>query len=463
MNEISAAHDLAFGASQAPLIERIADYAVGERTRDLPGAVLHHSKRSLLDWFATLLPGTVIPPATMMREAMAEELGHGKALLYPDAALAPLRLAALINGSASHTVEFDDIFKDAIYHPGCPTIAAALAAAQTQGSTGEQLLRAIIVGYEVSTRIGAAVSPAHYRFWHTTGTVGCFGSAAAVGTILELDRNQMMHAIGTVGTFAAALQQAFRSDSMSKPLHAGRAAEAGALAAMMAKRGVTGALDILEGEVGFGAAMADKPDWDGVFADLGGAYNIGRMTFKNHGCCGHCFAAIDATIALRAAHGLKAAEIRKIRVETYKTAIDVTGRETARTVFEGRFSLRYTVASALVHGSVRLNGFTEARLTDPDVTGLMRRIELAVDPEINAAFPKRRAARVIIETNDGRRLVHDQPHRKGDPDLPLTDSDLSDTFRDLAVPVIGAARAETLHDAVWSIDRAGSVDALAAR
>ncbi|MCC7276557.1 MAG: MmgE/PrpD family protein [Alphaproteobacteria bacterium] len=437
------------------LMERIADYVVAQRAAALPEEVAHHARRALLDWFAALLPGTVIAPATAMRAALAEEFGSGKALLYPDGARVPLRLAALVNGTASHTVEFDDIFKDAIYHPGCPTMAAAVAAAQTVGASGEALLRGIVAGYEVSTRIGATISPAHYRYWHTTGTVGCFGAAAAVAAILGLTRDQTMHALGTVGTFAAGLQQAFRSDSMSKPLHAGRAAEAGALAAMMAGKGVTGALDILDGPVGLGVAMSNGPDWGPKFADLGTSWNVARMTFKNHGCCGHCFAAIDGALALRAAHGIAADRVARVTVGTYRTALDVTGRETARTAFEGKFSLRYTVASALVHGSVRLDGFTPERLADPRVVDLMTRIDLVVDPELDAAFPQRRSARVTIETTDGRRFAHYQPHRKGDPDAPLSDAELTDKFLELAVPVIGDAGARRLRDAVWGVDRQG--------
>ena len=138
-----------------------------------------------------------------------------------------MRAAALINGAAAHTVEVDDIFRDGIYHPGAPTIPAALALAQARGASGEQFLRAVIVGYEISTRIGAAMGRAHYKYWHNTGTIGCFGACAAAAELLRLDAARFAHALATVTTFSAGLQQAFRMDSMSKPLHAGHAAEAG--------------------------------------------------------------------------------------------------------------------------------------------------------------------------------------------------------------------------------------------
>lgn len=442
------------------LLDDIARYAVHDHSATLPAPVLHHAKRAVLDWFAALLPGAVLPPATLLAGALEEELGRGRARLYPSGQTATARAAALINGTASHTVEFDDIFRDAIYHPGCPTIAAALAASQARGASGEHFLRAVIVGYEVSTRIGAAVVPAHYRYWHTTGTVGCFGSAAAVATVLGLDEARTMHALATVATFAAGLQQAFRSESMSKPLHAGRAAEAGLLAAFAAERGITGAADVLEGAAGFGAAMGGEAQWDKAVEGLGRDYNITRITFKNHACCGHTFGAIDAVVALRRAHRIDPAAVKRVRVATYQTALDVTGRASSATPFEAKFSLAFVVASALVHGSVRLDGFTPARLADKAVNELMRRVEIVADPELTAAFPRRRAARVEIETTDGRRLVHDQPTRKGDPEAPFTDDELVDKFFELATPVIGRVRAEALRDRVWSIDGARTVEDL---
>jgi 2-methylcitrate dehydratase PrpD len=436
------------------LLERIAEYAVGERSTRLPGPVIHHAKRAVVDWFAALLPGTAEPPATLLMRGLADEIGRGKARLYPSGARAPVRMAALINGTAAHTAEFDDIFRDAIYHPGAPTIAAALAAAQSRGADGDDFLRAIIVGYEISTRIGVALGAAHYKYWHTTATVGTLGAAAAVGGVLGLDAKRFAHGLATAATMAAGLQQAFRSEAMSKPLHAGHAAEAGALAALAASEGATGALDVLDGETGMGTAMSNRPDWTGAFAGLGRDYNIAAMTFKNHGCCGHSFAAIDGALALKAAHGLTPDRIAKVTVATYKTALDVTGSYKVKTPFEGKFSLPYAVASALVHGNVRIDAFKPARLADPATRDLMARVELAIDPAHNAAFPGARAATVTIETGDGRRFTRVQPTRKGDPDMPLSDDELSDKFLELATPVIGRACARKLLARLWTLERA---------
>jgi len=433
------------------LAETLAEHAVAFGETPPAEEVRHHARRCVIDWLAALLPGTRLPPATILMQALEDELGRGPASLPGTGRRASPRAAALINGSASHSVEFDDIFRDGLYHPGCPTIAAALAATDSRGGSGEELLRAVIAGYEISTRIAAAIQPAHYRFWHTTGTVGCFGAAVATAVALGLDRTRTAHAIATVGTFAAGLQQAFRSDSMSKPLHAGRAAEAGLLAASGAARGLTGALDILEGPAGFGAAMAGEVDWTKATEGLGERYNIGRITAKNHGCCGHTFAAIDGALELARTHAIEPAAIRAVTVGTYRVALDVTGSHRAHTPAEARFSLPYVVAHALVHGSVRLDACTPERLADPRVQALLNKVRLEVDDEAEAAFPTRRSAVVTIELEDGGTHGHRQPTRKGDPDAPLSDAELSDKFIELAQPVIGDASAARLLERLWHL------------
>jgi 2-methylcitrate dehydratase PrpD len=434
------------------LLETIADYAVREQTAKLKPEVIHHAKRAVIDWYASLLPGSRVAPAVQLEQTLADEMDHGRARLA-SGRRATVRAAALINGAASHAVEFDDIWRNAVYHPGAPVIAAALATGQAHGANGEQFLRGVIAGYEISTRIGEAVMPSHYKYWHTTGTVGCFGAAASAGMLAGCNHEQFMDALGTVGTFAAGLQQAFRSEAMSKPLHAGRAAEAGVLAALAAAKGVTGVHDILEGEVGFGNAMSVKPDWEKATRGLGVDYNIVHVTFKNHGCCGHTFPSLDAVIELRNKHKLAPKDVAKVRIGTYQGGLDVVNNFKPEGDYQAKFSLPYVVAHALIHGSVRLNAFEPDRLNDPQLRGLMTRIELSADPELSRAFPRQRAARVEIETADGRKLSHFQETRKGDPELPLSDAELDDKFLELAAPVIGDAAAKALLKDLWMLEK----------
>ena len=434
------------------LMQQIADYAICEQTSKLPAEVIHHAKRAVIDWYAALLPGSLCPPATLLEQAFADDLDRGRARLARGRR-ATTRTAALINGAASHTVEFDDIYRDAGYHPGSPTISAALAAAQASGASGERFLRAVIVGYETSTRIGEAVMPSHYRFFHTTGTVGAFGAAASAATAMNLNHQQFMHAVATVGTFAAGLKQAFLSQAMSKPLHGGHAADAGVLAALAASKGITGALDILEGKEGFGNAMSVNPDWSKVTRGLGTDYHINHMTFKAHGCCGHNFPSIDGVLHLVQQHKLLPHDIQKITLATYQAGLDIIDNATPEGEYQAKFSLQYTVAHAAVYGSVRLNAFTIERMSDPAVRGMMKKVVCVADPVFSKGYPGQRAAQVDIETADGRKLAHFQPYRKGDPELPLTDDELNAKFMELAEPVLGNSGSKRLLEQLWILDK----------
>ncbi|HKB72737.1 MAG TPA: MmgE/PrpD family protein [Burkholderiales bacterium] len=437
------------------VVERFAGFAEGYRRQAVAPQVLHQAKRAVIDWHAALFPGAGVAPALLLERALAGELDQGGARLALGRR-ASVRAAALINGAAAHTVEVDDIFREGIYHPGAPTIAAALAVAQSRHVPGDAFLRAVIVGYEISTRIAAAMGRAHYKYWHNTGTIGCFGAASASAELLGLDRKRFAHALATVATFSAGLQQAFRADSMSKPLHAGRAAEAGVTAALAAAEGVTGSLDIMEGDAGYGRAMgygdAGGPDWNRALATLGEDFHITQMTFKNHACCGHAFAAIDGALALKARMGVAAGEIARVRVGGYRATLEVAGIADPATAAEARFSTPYLVATALTHGSVRLAAFEPERLADSATRALMRRVEVVLDPGLDAAFPAQRAARVAIESRDGRRGEHLQPTRKGDPDMPLSDTELEHKYLELASPVLGEERARQLLARLWRLD-----------
>jgi 2-methylcitrate dehydratase PrpD len=289
---------------------------------------------------------------------------------------------------------------------------------------------------------------AHYKHWHNTGTIGCFGAAAAAAEALKLDRRQFAHALATVTTFAAGLQQAFRMDSMSKPLHAGRAAEAGVTAALAAREGVTGSLDVM---VGFAAAMGDRPDWEKGLATLGRDFHITQMTFKNHACCGHTFAAIDGALELKKRMQVNAEDIEQVEVATYKAGVEVAGYEKPSTPAEGRFSLKYVVATALTHGSVRLAAFESERLSHPATKRVMERISVCVDPELEAAFPAKRQARVAMRAK-GKREEWLQPTRIGDPDAPLSDRMLEEKYFELVTPVLGEARAREVLARLWKLE-----------
>lgn len=439
--------------------EQLGQFGSAFHSVKVEDAVIHHAKRAIVDWYAALIPGYVMAPTPLLEKAYGEDLDRGKARLALGRS-ATARTAALINGSASHTAEVDDIFKEAIYHPGAPTISAALALAQQEGASGLELIKAVIVGYEISTRIGKVLGREHYQYWHNTGTVGTFGAAAAASYLLQLDAQQFTHALCTAATFAAGLQQAFKMDSMSKPLHSGRAAEAGVAAAQMAQQGVIGSLDVFEGTYGLGVAMSNGPEWQSAMADLGQRFNITAMTFKNHACCGHTFAPIDGALVLQKQHGLQWTQIARICVETYGPALAVAGNPAPRTPAEARFSIPFVVSTALRYGSVRLSAFDPARLQDPDLQQLMSCVELKVHPELDGKFPGQRAALITLHTSDGQTYSYLQPTRKGDPDMALTDSELQEKFDELVAPVVGAERCAAVAQALWHLESLSRLDAL---
>ena len=238
------------------LVNLFAEYAQHDATRELPGDVIHHAKRALLDWFSALIPVrhflrqlTLFVPTrrSWARQVQFAGIGHGRLS----------GTAAWINGSASHSVEFDDIFRDALYHPGCPTIAAALAVAEDQGRSGMELLKAITIGYEISTRIGEAIQPSHSSF-STLPARPVVLAPPPRRCFDEAPGNRSCAPRVGDGRLDSAIQQAFRSDAMTKPLHAGHAAWVGVAAGQGAANGITGAQDMLEGPAGFGAAMSQK-------------------------------------------------------------------------------------------------------------------------------------------------------------------------------------------------------------
>ena len=431
---------------------QLADYAVSLIDRKLETRVLHAAKRCVLDTLAAIICGSVNAPATLMTEALEEELDHGRSRLLPSGRLAPVRTAALINGAAAHAMEVDDIFRDGIYHPGPPIIPAALALCQGRGLGGERFLRAVVAGYEISNRVSAAMQPAHYNYWHTTGTIGTIGAAAAVSVALELDTAQTKSALSNSVTMAAALQQAFATDAMGKPIHAGHAAEAGATAALLASKGVTGADGMFEGPRGFGNAMSEDVDWQVMVDSLNKEFTICRMTQKNHTCCGHMFAAIDSVLALCDTHVLAPDDVAAITVGTYAKGVEICGSPDPKTLYEAKFSLEYTMAAALVIGRVRFAAFTDQMLDDPLMRKNMAKVACHIDKDAEQAFPNRRSAIVTITTTSGEIYEHYAPTRKGDPDNPLNDHELEEKFRELAEPVIGVTSAEALRQHVWALE-----------
>lgn len=331
---------------------------------DLTDEDVRFAKLFVLDWLASAVAGTATVPGRMLIDE-GRERGAGACRVLGVAEGRDPEVAALVNGGLSHIVEMDDLDRRSVVHPGTVVIPAALAAAETDDATGRRFLLGVIAGYEAAIRVGEAVGRSHYRYWQNTATCGTFGAAAAAGIVSELDAEQLTWALGNAGSVAGGLWQFNHDGAMTKHLHAGRAASNGLLAARLAKRGFTGAREILEGPQGFFAAMSTDAQPARATAGLecglgvrGSGWKIGGVSIKPHASCRHTHPAIDAARELRRELGAEVGQARRVRVETYGTALQVTDAPNPTNAYQAKFSLQYCTAQALRHGRVGLLDFT---------------------------------------------------------------------------------------------------------
>lgn len=329
----------------------------------------------------------------------------------------PARLAFLM-GALCHILETDDLHRESVVHPGCVVVPAAWALANKQGVSGRALLRAVLHGFEATTRVGMAVGAAHYRIWHNTATCGPYGSAMAGAALLGLDDAQAVHALGNAGSQSAGLWQFLETGAMTKHLHAGHAAEAGLKAADLAAFGFTGPPKILEGDKGFFKAACPNAQPGMVLASPDADWQLVRTSIKPWPSCRHTHPAIDAAEELRQLLGASGeADIRTIEVGTYQAALDVCDRPVANSEYEAKFSLQHAVAAALLLPQVDFAAFgQEARAR---VADLALRVSLSADEPYRSAYPNNWGARVRVELKDGRALVAQRDNAKGDPEAPL--------------------------------------------
>jgi 2-methylcitrate dehydratase PrpD len=415
--------------SRTPKLEdRIADGIASLKTASLPAPVIAAAEQLVTDWLGCVLFGAEAAPALAIARAHADEIGHGAATCFVGPALCHPSLAALISGTAAHTIELDDIYSPALYHPSVCVISAALAACQLVEAKGDVFLRAIVAGYEISNRIGRGLNPEHYTYWHTTGTVGTLGAAVAAALALDLDAPAADSAIANATSMAAGLQQAFRSDGMTKPLHAGHAAQAGLTAARIAKAGFTGSRDMLSGPAGFIKAMSHGHNIVNEFDDLFDDWTITQSLYKRFSCCGHAFAPIDLAIDLRTEKKIDPRDIRSINLATYDTALKSAAVIHPTSEFEAKFSIPFGVSAALLGHDLTNPSSFASLYDDRDIAGLIDKVRLAADADITRAFPHSRGARMAITMVDGAVHRAGVPTRKGEPSNPLAAADLRKKF-----------------------------------
>ena len=439
----------------------LARFLSTTNSRDIPAAVCAEARRAVLDWLGACLAGSFEPPARAMQNIVAR-FGISDAATVFGLGRSSAEGAALANGVSSHVLELDDVHRGATLHAAAPIIHAALAAAEREHADGRAFLTAIVLGYEAALRIGEAVNPSHYRFWHPTGTVATFGAAAAAGSILKLDARQMTDALGSAGTQAAGLWEFNADGTMSKPLHPGKAAFNGLLAADLAREGFTGASRILEGDRGFFRAMSESYDATRLTDRLGEHWKITENCYKLHACCGHTHTAIDAAIDIRGRSGRGAGEIERVEVETYGPGLAIVKERNPSTPFKARFSLAYTVAVALVEGRCGLEQFAESRfdengVRDPGVAGLLARIHIHAVPDLTDRYPAAWPVRLKVVYRDGHEERREADYPRGNPENPVTTGELEEKFLFAVEPRLGVAAAHRALDTARSVESSTDV------
>ncbi len=437
---------------------KLAEFIEGVRYEELPPETIRLARLAFLDWLGSAIRGGREKPAVLALRVLGAQGGSPQATLLPAGEKTSALNAALGNGIASHILELDDVHRGSIVHAGAVVMPAALAAVEMLHANGRKLIEAIVVGYEVAIRIGEAVSPSHYYYWHNTGTCGTFGACAAAGKLLGLDPEQMVWALGNAGTQAAGLWEFLRDGAMSKHLHPGKAAQNGLLAALLAKEGFTGATAILEGQKGFCRAMAPEFNQAPITDSLGKPpYRIEGNSFKIHSSCRHTHPAIDIVLDLCARHRLSPAQVAAIEVRTYGTALDITSNPEPATIYAAKFSLPFCVALALAQGSCGLEDFSEANLGNPEIRDLLGRVRLAVDAHLDALHPAKWPAAVTLTLTSGEVYQGRTDFPLGDPENPADAEMLMAKFRRLASQVWPEPEVEALLAGVLSLEKLENV------
>jgi len=447
------------GAEQrAPLTELLARRAAEISFAQLPPDVVTRAKHSVLDWISVTLAGWSDPLVQKLVAYCDGEGGCPAATMLGERRKTSVSQAALINGSASHTLDFDDVHLPSRVHPSAPVLPAALAICERDGLSGEALITAFVAGVEVQSNIGAAMGDAHYRRgWHNTATLGAFGASAAAGRLVGLSSEEMQVGFGIAATQAAGLRAVF--GSMCKPLQTGRASANGVMAASLAKAGFTSRTDVLECAEGFvkiaGAAPADGSAFAAAIEALStGLFHTRSIIFKFHASCYGTHAPIESALQLRVL--LDGQSPRSVQVIVEPQYLSVCNIQTPGDPLEAKFSLRHTVALALMGRDLSGGAaFSLETITDPDVIALRSRITVTSDGAM-----KRACARIVASAIDGSEYTIESDASQPEMDLSLQGRRIEDKFRALCAAHLSPSRREAVIDTCRNLEQLGRVQTL---
>jgi 2-methylcitrate dehydratase PrpD len=432
----------------------LATFAANLQFDSIPDAVMRRAEDLLLDWFGSALAGKTGRPVQTIA-SFARQMGPTEGpseILISRSSSSPM-FAAMVNAASSHFAEQDDVHNGSVFHPAAVVFPAALAVAQALGSSGRELLTASVAGYEVGIRIGEFLGRSHYRIFHTTGTAGTVAAAAAVGRLLKLTPEQMLHAFGSAGTQAAGLWEFLRDAADSKQLHTAKAAADGLMSAYLAQEGFTGAQRILEGAQGMAAGMSTDADPSRLTDRLGERWALAETSFKFHASCRHTHPAADALLQVVTEHHLRPEQIARVTAHVHQGAIDVLGPVVdPHTVHQAKFSMG-TVLGLIAQFQVAGMKEFEQAFNDIGIRAFRDKVTMVLDGEVDSAYPVRWIGKVTVETVDGKRYEGRVDEPKGDPGNTLSREELEQKALRLA-DFSHAATAEEMRGAferLWNI------------
>ena len=442
----------------------VVDFIVGADVRTFPHDVTEMGKRCLIDGFGVVLGGSTVRASAIVREYVKAATDKPEAsVLGPEPIGASAALAALANGASGHAMDWDDTqlstTPDRTYglltHPTVPALAAALAVSERVAASGAQFLEAFLVGCEVECKVAEAIAPDHYlRGYHTTGTIGTFGAAAAAAKLMKLEKPQVAHMLAIASSLGAGIRVNF--GSMTKPLHAGRAAQNGVFAADMAARGFTGGTDGLDGEWGYFQVCGGGADISRIIGTLGNPHTIVNpgVSIKPYPCGVLSHPSMDALLVVVTENDITPDQVKSIRLRAGSNVLEPLRYKIAKTELEAKFCLPFLLSSIVLRRRAGIREFTDEFVSSDPSQRMMRLVETVQDREIEAmGFEKIRSV-VELETVDGRRFVKRSDDRyRGGPDRPFTRAELHDKFTDCAGLLLAPDRMRAALELIESTER----------
>ncbi|MBI2292154.1 MAG: MmgE/PrpD family protein [Betaproteobacteria bacterium] len=441
----------------------LAEFVARMRYEDLPQAVIEQACRIVADTVGCAISAWAEDPGksrVALEIAKLYRTDTGASVIGVANFKSQPAFAALANGILSNAADNDDTHKRALLHTGSVVVPPVLALAEAIRMSGRDLIVSLVAGYEVAVRVGMAVMPTHYRFWHSTATNGTFGAAASAAKALGLDADGVQRTLGLAGTQAAGLNTFFESGDMTKSIHPGKAALNGILSAQLAQIGATSPPTILEHPKGYLNAYSTDPKPQALVAGLGSTWEILQNGFKFYPTILASHSPIQATLAIVRKHAIDPKQIARITNETYNTVKTHFSNQDVTGVMSARVSVPYCIAISAIDRELTQAQFALARINDPLVREVLARTEVIADAELNKLYPDKFPARVTIHLKNGTSLQETVLYPKGDPQDPLTADDLEAKFRGNVAAMLNPGRAGELLDAIYALPGARNMDHL---